>query len=96
MKKVTIRLNPEQIEFLKSDGGISKATRKAIGKAMRKRNFNLTFSRYKHSGWIRISVQAKDENDLIVQVNELLSKLHYGITQPEDWKDWYLYEVKEA
>jgi len=96
MKKVTIRLNPEQIEFLKSDGGISKATRKAISKAMQKRHFNLTFSRHQHSGWIHISVQAKDENDLIGRINDLLYKLQHGLTQPEDWIDWYLYEVKEA
>ena len=81
LRKVTAWLSPEQIEFLRNNGGISKGVRKAVENLMRDRKFDVTVKLVRKTdgqvitlSWLKY--RAKDLEDLKMQIQRDLEVLN--------------------
>jgi len=93
--KVSALVTPEQLEFLRSDGGISPSIRRAIELLTRKRKFKLVFWRANRYGTARFNIQATDLEDLLDQATSIKEQLD---SQAATVKDtfWYVYTIEEG
>jgi hypothetical protein len=98
MKRITTRLTPTQLEFLKNNSGISKGIRETIDKAIilasKKNKYHIEAYRSNTSGYAYFDLQAKDLEDAMEQSKHLM----YVLKENEVLKDnfWYLKEVKQV
>ncbi|MCD6434644.1 MAG: hypothetical protein J7L14_03455, partial [Candidatus Diapherotrites archaeon] len=81
LRKVTAWLSPEQIEFLRNNGGISKGVRKAVENLMRHRKFDVTVKLVRMTdgqvitlSWLKY--RARDLEDLKMQIQRDLEVLN--------------------
>ena len=81
LRKVTAWLSPEQIEFLRNNGGLRHGERQAVANLMRHRKFDVTAKLVRKtdgqiitSSWLKY--RAKDLEDLKTQIQRDLEVLN--------------------
>jgi hypothetical protein len=94
MKKETVRLTQEQVEFLKNDVGISKGVRKAVEEYQKKNKYHIELYRSTTSGYAYFDILAKNLDEAMIETTHLRSTL----TRNEilDKNFWYLKEIKQV
>ena len=95
LKKVTVRLTPEQHDFLVNDGGISPNVRKAVDQLRRKRKFKVQLDRANKYGHAHFDIAARDLEELLDEVGQIKEELDESATTIKK-KFWYIYSIEET